>query len=65
MERLVASPGIGSPVETKKLDIAGVRKWPVERFPRMLIFYIVHGDNLDIIRLLHAASDWQAALDAD
>ena len=34
-----------------------VRKWPVQGFPNLLIFYRLDGDYLHIVRVLHGSRD--------
>ncbi len=63
--RLADSPGIGAPLRSSSIALAGIRKWRVEGFPRILIFYAIDDRDISIVRVVHAASDWQALLDAD
>lgn len=62
---LVATPKMGPIVPTRNARLAGLRKWRVEQFPKLLIFYIPNADGIEIIRVLHAAQDWWSLLDAD
>ncbi len=34
-----------------------LRKWPVQGFPNILIFYRVDGNCLDVVRVLHGSRD--------
>ncbi len=54
-------PGIGSPRWGHELDIEGLRCWPLTGYP-YLLFYFEHDDAVDLVRLLHGASDIPAAL---
>lgn len=63
--RLLASPGIGSPVDTYRPELTGLRKWRVPSFPKLLIFYLVDEETLTVLRVLHAAQDWLARLEDD
>ena len=58
MER---SPGTGSPRYAHELNIPWLRFWPLKRYPYAL-FYIEHGDHLDVIRVVHMSRDIPATL---
>ncbi len=49
-------PGTGSPRYAKRSDIKGLRFWLLDQFPYS-VFYVERSDSIDIIRLLHQASD--------
>lgn len=40
-----------------------MRKWPIRRFPNLLIFYHADEDRLFIDRILHAAQNWLTELE--
>ena len=40
----------------------GIHRWQVDRFPNHLIFYRPLDNGVEIIRVLHAARDWQTIL---
>lgn len=63
--RLLDHPGVGSPVKTKQAELAALRKWKIPGFPRLLIFYLVEGETLSVVRILHGAQDWMRYLEAD
>jgi len=44
-----------------ELDLPGLRSIRVEAFP-YLIFYLVRGDRLDVLRVLHTSRDVPATL---
>ena len=46
------SPATGSPRYAHELNLPRLRFWPLTRYPYAL-FYIEHGDHLDVIRLVH------------
>lgn len=49
-------PASGSPRLQEKLNIAGLRVWPVKGFPHLAMY--LHSDHsVTIIRVLHAARD--------
>ncbi len=62
---LVQSPGMGSPVPARSKYLAGMRKWRVAGFPKILIFYQEIGDSVRIVRVVHAAADWWALLEVN
>jgi toxin ParE1/3/4 len=64
-DRLAGSSGMGSPVRSANPALAGLRKWRIDGFPKVLIFYATRDRGIDILRLLHASSDWEALFDAD
>lgn len=61
--QLAAFPAAGSPGLGYELGIPGLRSWSIKRY-RRLVVYIERTDYVDVIRVLHAASDLAAHLDA-
>ena len=61
--RIGRSPGVGSPRHGIALGLAGVRAWPVPRFP-YLVFYLERDDHVDVWRVLHAQRDIPAWMQA-
>lgn len=49
-------PGSGSPRYAHELGIPQLRFWMLQGFPYAL-FYVEHGDHLDVIRLPHLQQD--------
>jgi toxin ParE1/3/4 len=49
-------PGTGSPRYALKLDLPGLRSWPVGRFP-YLVFYFEMPGYIDVVRVMHGAMD--------
>lgn len=54
-------PASGSPRYAHELDIPGLRFWPLERFP-YLVLYLERHDHVDVWRLLHGRRDIPAWL---
>lgn len=55
----------GSPRYAQALNLPGLRFWPLTRYPQ-LVFYVEHGDHIDVWRVLHGRRDIPAwMLDAD
>ena len=51
-------PMMGSPLAFRSLELAGMRKWQVNEFDNILIFYLPRHNGVSIVRVLHAAQDW-------
>ena len=49
-------PGVGSLRFANELDIPNLRAYSLHSFP-YLIFYIEHGDFVDVVRVLHSSRD--------
>jgi len=60
---LARLPEIGSARRLDSPALSGLRVWPVPRFGNWLIFYRIDEQILTVVRVLHGASDLQAALD--
>lgn len=43
--------------------LAGLRKWHVNGFEAVLIFYLPRTAGVSIVRVLHAAQDWWSILE--
>lgn len=55
-------PGIGSPIETRFFTNPGVRKWPVNGFPAVLVFYRELPDCVEVLRVVDARQNWRVIL---
>jgi toxin ParE1/3/4 len=62
---LIDKPGMGPEVLTSNSRLVGLRKWRVEHFPNILIFYIPVESGIEIVRIIHGAQDWWQSLDID
>ncbi len=62
---LLEQPHLGSPLSLRRLELVGVRKWQVRGFGRVLIFYLPQGDDVSILRVLHASSGWWSLFGID
>ena len=62
---IAEAPALGSPVPTRNIQLAGLRKRKITGFANVLVFYIAGEHTVRVIRIIHAAGDWQALLDAD
>lgn len=61
-ELLSSSPGIGGLYGSTNERFVGLRVFPVRGFRNHLIFYREREHGIEIIRVLHGASDVDAAL---
>jgi toxin ParE1/3/4 len=55
-------PEIGAPLALRSPKLAGLRKWQVSGFEKILIFYSPREGGISIVRVLHAARDWWSLL---
>jgi toxin ParE1/3/4 len=44
-------------LESKNIDLQGVRWFPVKGFPKVLVFYRPLNDGVEVLRVLHGAQD--------
>ena len=49
-------PATGSPRHAHELNLAGLRSWPLTRYP-FLVFYIEQADHIEVWRVLHSRRD--------
>ena len=62
---LSAMPEMGAVWEPESRRFAGVRHFPIPRFPNYVIFYRPLADGVEILHILHGARDLQALLEAE
>jgi toxin ParE1/3/4 len=56
-------PATRSPRYAHELNLAGVRVWPLTRYPD-LVFYVERSDRVDVWRVLHGQRDIPAWMQA-
>lgn len=56
-------PNIGVQVHSRNPAFEELRKWRISGFAAYLIYYLPLADGADVLRVLHGAQDWWAALD--
>jgi toxin ParE1/3/4 len=56
-EFLSRFPEAASVIETEDDRVAGLRLWPMKRFPRHLILYRYRDDRVEVLRIIHASQD--------
>jgi len=49
-------PASGSPRYAHELNLPGLRRWPLTRYPH-LVFYVERPDHIDVWRVLHGQRD--------
>jgi toxin ParE1/3/4 len=64
-ERLAAMPEIGPVRQFRNPRLLGIRMWPVPGFRNYLIFYRIAADEIQILRVLHAARDLESTLEEE
>jgi toxin ParE1/3/4 len=57
VEQLLRMPHMGAPRELRNPSLKGLRVWPVKEFDEFLIFYVVEGETVRVIRILHGKRD--------
>ena len=58
--RLAANPSAGALCSFKAIELAGVRRMPVPRFPKHLVFYRFRDQKIVILRIVHGARDLES-----
>jgi toxin ParE1/3/4 len=59
---LARSPGMGAPKKVAKFP--KVRMWRIREFEKYLIFYEPIGGDVEIMRVIHAAQDYNRIVNA-
>jgi toxin ParE1/3/4 len=60
---LAINPGLGAEIGSQNLRLARLRKWRIDGFPRMIVFYLPGQNTIRVIRVLNSAQDWWSLLD--
>ncbi|MCX6020233.1 MAG: type II toxin-antitoxin system RelE/ParE family toxin, partial [Chloroflexi bacterium] len=63
MNAIVAMPGAGAPRRARNPQLLGLRTWPVRGFEEFRIYYVTHGDLVEIVRVLHGRRNIRAILE--
>lgn len=56
-EQLVAMPKMGALVGLDELPYQDIRRWHINEFRHLLIFYREVADGIEVIRILHSSRD--------
>lgn len=62
---LTENPEIGNSCDFQRPDLARIKQWHVHGFRKYLIFYLANETEVEVVRVLHAARDWEVLLDKD
>jgi toxin ParE1/3/4 len=54
-ERLSRMPGIGEPFHVRDPRLAGVRRTPIARFRRYVVYYRPVAGGVEVLRVIHGA----------
>ena len=58
--RIATTPAAGAQCTFKAADLKGVRRMPVPRFPKHLVFYRFDSQELIVLRIVHGARDLES-----
>lgn len=58
---LAGMPGAGPRCEFSEPDLADLRFWPVKKYRNYLVIYRPLSDGVEVVRIIHAATDLQRA----
>jgi len=56
-------PEIGTPYPLPNPALEGLRFWSLPRFENWVVFYVVRGDTIEVLRVLHSARDIPSILE--
>jgi toxin ParE1/3/4 len=63
VEAICRNPGIGVPKFFNNPRLSGLRSWPISGFPSIRLYYLLAGDELRVVRVLHGKRDLNAILE--
>jgi toxin ParE1/3/4 len=58
--RISGTPAAGAPCNFKAPELIGVRRVPVPRFPKHLVFYRLQKQEMVVLRIVHGARDLES-----
>lgn len=53
VEEIRRQPAIGTPVQTRNPQLRSLRSWPIEGFESIRRYFLVGGDTIHVVRILH------------
>ena len=65
VKSLCLSPNLGERCSFRNPRTKGMRMWLVDGFSNYLIFYRIHGETLQIMRVIHGARDYVAMFNGE
>jgi toxin ParE1/3/4 len=57
VRRILRNPHSGAPCSFASDELAGLRHFPLEKFPKHSVFYLFREDQISVLRVLHGARD--------
>lgn len=63
IEFLLRHSLVGARYQSNNLKLRDLRSWPVAGFETIRIFYLVEGDGLHVVRILHGKRDLKRTLE--
>ena len=63
LEFIAANPLVGSRRSFAVPGLKNVRMWRIKSYEKYLIFYLVHDQAIELLRLVHSARDYRRVLD--
>jgi toxin ParE1/3/4 len=64
LNQMSAHPEIGARLQFDDRRLRGLRRWPVDGFRSILLFYLPLPNGVDLVRVIHGKRDIPRALDA-
>ena len=65
IEHVCRMPEAGAPRPSRNPALSGLRSWPVTGFDDVRIYYLVAGNVVRVIRVLHGRRDIQKILESE
>jgi toxin ParE1/3/4 len=65
VEELLPMPLMGAPQPLRNPTLAGLRSWQVREFEDMRIYYLVQGETVRVVRVLHGKRDIHRILERE
>jgi len=62
INHLAAMPDAGFPRPVQNPRLTGLRRWPVQGFNEVWVYYLIRNDNVTVIRILHDKRDTERLL---
>lgn len=62
LETIASMPGMGTIYQSRWAKLKGIRFFPVNQFPKYIIYYREIKEGIEIIRILHGSMEKQAHL---
>ena len=59
LRQLSRTPKIGALIHPRREELTGLRRWPVEGFESILLFYIPQSESIELVRVLHGKRNWE------